>query len=100
MKSKMVLKIIGWVLLGVCVAALLGLLLGFVVKELWNWLMPVVFGLPVITYWQAVGIFILCHILFGGHFEHHRSNNKKDKHINNARSNIKQLIENGDKKPA
>jgi hypothetical protein len=28
--------------------------------------MPVIFGLPTITFWQGVGIFILAKILFGG----------------------------------
>lgn len=31
---------------------------------LWNWLMPLLFGLIQITYWQAVGIKILSTILF------------------------------------
>ena len=38
----------------------------FFVMRLWNWLMPAVFGLHMITYWQAVGILILSKILFGG----------------------------------
>jgi hypothetical protein len=33
---------------------------------LWNWLMPLIFGLPTLTYWQAVGLFILSKILLGG----------------------------------
>ena len=32
---------------------------------LWNALMPDIFGLPVITYWQAFGLEILGHILLG-----------------------------------
>jgi hypothetical protein len=39
---------------------------GFVIKYLWNWLMPGVFGLHAITYWQAVGLFVLSKILLGG----------------------------------
>lgn len=31
---------------------------------LWNWLMPVIFGLSKITFWQAWGINMLCSILF------------------------------------
>lgn len=38
---------------------------GFVVMELWNWLMPAIFGLATITYWQAWGLLILSWILFG-----------------------------------
>jgi hypothetical protein len=39
---------------------------GFAVKELWNWLMPAVFGLHGITFWQGLGLFVLGKILFGG----------------------------------
>ena len=38
----------------------------FVVMRLWNWLMPALFGLSLITYWQALGILVLSKILFGG----------------------------------
>jgi hypothetical protein len=33
---------------------------------LWNWLMPTLFSLPAITFWQAVGLLGLSWILFGG----------------------------------
>jgi hypothetical protein len=33
---------------------------------LWNWLMPVIFKLPAITFWQAAGLLILSHLLFKG----------------------------------
>jgi len=32
---------------------------------LWNWLMPSLFGLGVITFWQAAGLLILIRILIG-----------------------------------
>jgi len=38
----------------------------FVLMKLWNWLMPGLFGLHLITYWQAIGILILSKIIFGG----------------------------------
>ena len=41
-------------------------LFGFVVMALWNWLTPALFGWKVIGYWQALGLVILCRILFGG----------------------------------
>jgi hypothetical protein len=51
--------------------ALLGLLLfiaigGEVVRQLWNWLLPPLFGWRQITFWQALGLLALCRILFGG----------------------------------
>jgi hypothetical protein len=36
-----------------------------VVMLLWNWLMPALFGLAPVGFWQALGILILCRILFG-----------------------------------
>ena len=37
---------------------------GWVFMLLWNWLMPELFGLKVIEYWQALGLMILCGMLF------------------------------------
>jgi len=41
-------------------------LVGFVVMGLWNWLMPAVFALHRITFWQALGLFLFSKLLFGG----------------------------------
>jgi len=41
-------------------------LLGFLVKALWNWLMPPLFGLKLITYWQALALMLLGKLLFSG----------------------------------
>ena len=41
-------------------------LLGFVIMGVWNWLMPALFGLKTITYWQAWGLLILGRLLVGG----------------------------------
>ncbi len=41
-------------------------LFGFVLMKLWNWLMPELFGWREITFWQALGIFVLSKLLFGG----------------------------------
>lgn len=37
-----------------------------IVMWLWNWLAPPVFGWHTINFWQALGIFVLSKILFGG----------------------------------
>jgi hypothetical protein len=39
---------------------------GEVVKYLWNWLLPPLFGWHLITYWQGLGLLVLCRVLFGG----------------------------------
>jgi hypothetical protein len=51
--------------------AILGMVLftfigGEIVKQLWNWLLPPIFGWRQVTFWQALGILALCRILFGG----------------------------------
>jgi hypothetical protein len=39
---------------------------GEIVMSLWNWLLPPLLGLRMITFWQALGLLLLCRILFGG----------------------------------
>jgi hypothetical protein len=39
---------------------------GTIVLYLWNWLLPPLFGWHQITFWQALGVLLLCRILFGG----------------------------------
>jgi hypothetical protein len=39
---------------------------GEIVRLLWNWLLPTLFGWPRIGFWQALGLLALCRILFGG----------------------------------
>ena len=42
-------------------------LLGWVVMLLWNWVMPGLFASSQpIDYWRALGLLVLCRILFGG----------------------------------
>ena len=44
--------------------ALIALLLALPTMWLWNWLMPTIFGLIKINFWKALGINLLCGILF------------------------------------
>jgi hypothetical protein len=39
---------------------------GTITMYLWNALLPTIAGLPIINWFQAVGLLILCRILFGG----------------------------------
>ena len=39
---------------------------GEIVKLLWNWLLPPLFGWHELTFWQALALLALCRILFGG----------------------------------
>jgi hypothetical protein len=62
MRAKRILRGLKFVLF----AALAATVLSFVVMSLWNWLMPALFGLHAIRFWQAFGLLILSKILFGG----------------------------------
>lgn len=86
MRGKSPGEIAGWVILGVIGISALAILFGFVIMWLWNWLMPELFGLSELTYWQAVGLFILFKILLGscggsggGDCKKHKSH-KRSKH--------------------
>lgn len=50
-------------MVGLVVFAFVG---GEVVRLLWNWLTPMLFGWRQINFWQALGLLALCRILFGG----------------------------------
>ena len=72
MKRKLSKKRI-WILvavLGPPGLALFMFLVGKLVMSLWNWLLPPLFGLPAITFWQGLGLLMLCRILFGGFGSH------------------------------
>ena len=71
-RAKKVLRIIGMVFVGVIFAILFAFVFGLLVKWLWNFLMPGLFGLNQITYWQAFAMVILAKLLFGAFGSHHR----------------------------
>jgi len=78
LRSKNPVVIIGTVIFIAILAVIFITLFGYVLMYLWNWLMPLIFGLPIITFWQALGICLLSKILFGG-FGGDRSSKKEGK---------------------
>lgn len=64
-----------------------GAVLTGVVMWLWNWLLPELFGLPEITFWQALGVFVLSKLLFGGWIHKKRCNGCQ----NQSTTNWKQM---------
>jgi hypothetical protein len=62
MKRRWIFKAVKIVLL----VALAATVLSLVVMSLWNWLVPGLFGLHQIGFWQALGLLLLSKILFGG----------------------------------
>ncbi len=69
---------IGMAIEGVILAAIIALIFGVLVMKLWNWLMPTIFGLTKITFWQAWGLVLLSHILFKS-FPHNKSHDHDDR---------------------
>ena len=54
-------------IIGIIFLAIIGVVVfGSIVMLLWNNLMPQIFHLPVINFWQALGLLILTKILFSG----------------------------------
>ncbi len=62
MKSEWPVRIMGIAIFALIIVAGFGQ----AVLQLWNLLMPDIFGLRPITFWQAVGLMGLSWILFGG----------------------------------
>lgn len=62
-KLKRIIWIAPLAVLGILLFVALG---GEIVMRLWNWLLPPLFGWRQIAFWQALGILLLCRILFGG----------------------------------
>ncbi len=62
----MIQRKIGKVISVILIAIVAVAVFGFVVMALWNRLIPPIFGWHVITFWQAVGLLVLCKVLFGG----------------------------------
>ena len=59
-------KLMVMVPIGIGAVAIFTFVGGQLVMQLWNWLMPSIFGLPELTFWRAVGLLALSRILFGG----------------------------------
>src|SRR5262245_1210354 len=74
-----------WTWIFIAPVAVLGIVLfivigGEVVRLLWNWLLPPLFGWREVTFWQALGLLVLCRVLFGG-FGHHGGGSRSDSSV-------------------
>ena len=54
------------IIASIILVTLICFLSGWVTMLLWNWLVPVIFGLGTITFWQALGLIILIKLVFVG----------------------------------
>jgi hypothetical protein len=75
------LRIFSMGIIGLVTAIIFGLLFGYFVELLWNALMPSIFKITKITYWEAVGIVLLARLIFGsiGH-DHGNSHSFHDRY--------------------
>lgn len=78
MRSKDPIVIIGTIIFIAILITFFVTLFGYVIMYLWNWLMPLIFGLTTITFWQAIGLGALSKLLFGG-FGSDKSSKKSNK---------------------
>src|SRR5262245_17209132 len=62
MRRKLKFVGVSFILFGIVFVGLMGLL----TSSLWNALMPAIFALPKISFWQALGLLLLGRLLFGG----------------------------------
>ena len=69
-RSRKVLRVMGMVFVGVIFTVIFALVFGFLVKWLWNYLMPDLFGMRTITYLQAFAMVLLARLLFGAFGAH------------------------------
>lgn len=79
MASRWVQRIVKGLIFAIVFLGIFAAGFGAAVLYLWNWLMPALFGLHTITYWQALGLLGLSWLLFqgprgwmGGHRMHWR----------------------------
>lgn len=69
------LKKIGLIFITVFIILVFSFIFAWFVMLLWNWLIPAIFGLKVITFWQAFGLNLLSGLLL----KSYNYNNKKNK---------------------
>ncbi len=86
-------KIAMGIIAGVFFAVLFAFVFAVVIQALWNWLMPEIFHLTTITYWQAFGIALLARLLFGriGSSSGSKAEDKKKK----AKGTVEDAVKDG-----
>ena len=54
-----------WAAIGIGGVIVFGLLFGLLVQFLWNATLAEIFGFPALSFWQALGLFVLAKLFFG-----------------------------------
>ena len=63
------LGVIGAIVISIVILLLVAILFAIPTLLLWNWLMPILFGLKTITLFQAWGVNLLASILFKSNYK-------------------------------
>lgn len=71
-----IIEFLGWIFMVIGIIAIFAVIVGYPIMWLWNWIMPILFNLPKITFFQSIGLYILCNLLF-------KSSISNDKKTNN-----------------
>jgi hypothetical protein len=58
------LRFLAMIVMAAAVMLVVGAMYAFPVMLIWNWLMPELFGMPFVTFWQAFWGTFLCSLLF------------------------------------
>jgi hypothetical protein len=64
-KERRAQKIALWTVVGLAGAVVFGLLFGFLIQFLWNATLAEMFDIPKLSFWQAIGLFVLAKLFFG-----------------------------------
>ena len=85
-------KLMVMIPIGIGAIALVTFVGGQLVMRLWNWLLPPLFDVPEVTFWQAVGLLALSRILFGGMGMGGRGHSKHEDFTPEERERFRQRI--------
>lgn len=82
-RQRKVQKFAVWTVIGLAGAVVFGLLFGLLIQFLWNATLAEMFGLPLLSFWQAIGLFVLAKLFFGfGAGSSSRSNRRRKRSRN------------------
>ena len=56
-------KIVAVIIIAAGIILFVGIITAWPIQLLWNWLMPKIFGLPLISFWEAFGLMVLSGLL-------------------------------------
>jgi hypothetical protein len=65
-RGKSPIEIVVIIIFGAIAITGFAFLFGYIIMLLWNWLMPEIFGLGTLTFWQTVGLVLLLKLTLGG----------------------------------